>query len=388
MSARLRLVVLSVSTPILAFALIGGFFGKATAGQDTYVHLRVLEDVVSLISNNYVEEVDLDGVMEGAKRGLADGLDPDSSFLTPAEVRALDEQAPLGPGDVGITLTRQYYLRVVAVRDGSPAAEAGLTTGDFIRGIDGQPTRDLSLFAGQRLLDGPIGSPVELTLIRGSAAEPHVIELVRVARPTLEPTSRMLEPALGYVRVPSFDGDVAQALRARVEESRAAGATRLIVDVRRNAEGSLEAGVAAARLFVPRGPLASRRARGELIEQLEARADDDVFTLPLAVLVDRGTSGAAEVFAAALVGNDRADLIGERTLGRTAEQKLVRLPDGSGLWMSWALYEGPSELPIHGAGVQPTVEVEAPDVEFGEPLPEQDPILDAAIEHLAARQAA
>lgn len=389
MTSRLRLVVLSVSTPILAFALIGGFFGKATAGQDTYAHLRVLEDVVSLISNNYVEEVDLDGVMKGAMRGLADGLDADSSYLTPAEVREMGEREPAAPGDLGLTLTRQYYLRVVAARDGSPAAKAGLMTGDFIRGIDGQPTRDMSLYAGQRLLDGPVGSTVELTVIRGSAAEPHVIDVVRVARSTPEPSARLLQPTIGYIRVPSFGvSDLAAALQARVEEMQAAGATRLVIDIRHSAEGPLMAGVAAAQLFVSSGTLASRVARDEVLEQIDATADGTVFTLPVVLLVDHGTSGAVEVFAAALVGNDRAELVGERTLGRAADQKLVRLPDGSGLWMSWALYQGPADLSIHGTGLVPTIEVEGPDVEFGEPLPDKDPILDAAIAHLTAKKAA
>ena len=390
MSSRLRLVVLSVSTPILAFALVGGFFSRIASGQDTYTHLRIFEDVVSLISTNYVEEVELDRVMAGAMRGLADGLDPDSSHLTPDEVRGLEASNPSPTGEVGISLTRQYYLRVVAARDGSPAAEAGLMTGDFIRGIDGIPTRDMSLFAGQRMLQGPVGSTVELTVIRGSAAEPHVIELVRVAPPAnvpSVPSARLLQPTLGYIRILAFDDQVAQELRDRVDEMQRAGATRLIIDIRRNAEGPLSAGVAAARLFVADGTLASREARGKVLERLEARSDDGAIDLPLVLLANRGTSGAAEVFAAALAGNDRAELVGERTLGRTAEQKLVKLPDGSGLWMSWARYEGPGDLTIHGTGVSPSIAVDEPSVEFGE-TPDGDPVLDAAIESLSARETA
>ena len=166
-----------------------------------------------------------------------------------------------------------------------------------------------------------------------------------------------------------------------------AGATRLIIDIRRNAEGPLSAGVAAARLFVADGTLANREARGEVLERLEARSDDGAIDLPLVLLTNRGTSGAAEVFAAALAGNDRAELVGERTLGRTAEQKLVKLPDGGGLWMSWVRYEGPGDLTIHGTGVSPSIAVDEPSVEFGE-TPDGDPVLDAAIESLSAREAA
>jgi carboxyl-terminal processing protease len=144
MTFRTRLVVLLVSTPLVAFAVVGGLLGKTVTREESYQHLRIFEDVVSLIVNNYVEEVEVDRVMEGAMRGLADGLDPDTSYLTPAEVSLVERKVEPEPGDVGIELTRQYYLRVIAARDGSPAARAGLHTGDYVRVIDGEPTRHMS----------------------------------------------------------------------------------------------------------------------------------------------------------------------------------------------------------------------------------------------------
>src|SRR5437870_9957345 len=176
MTTRTRLSVLLISTPLLAFIVFGGM-GKASGGDATFQHLRVFEDVVSLILNNYVEDAKVDKVMEGAMRGLADGLDPDSAYLTPADVRALDSAAAAPAGDVGIELTRQYYLRVIAARDGSPAAKAGLQTGDYLRAIDGKPTRDMSAFEGMRLLRGAPASRVSLTIIRGNAAEPRQFDL-------------------------------------------------------------------------------------------------------------------------------------------------------------------------------------------------------------------
>ena len=129
--------------------------------------------------SNYVEEVKVDHVMEGAMRGLADGLDPDSAYLNAKQVKALEAGETLPDGDVGLELTRQYYLRVIAARDGSPAAKAGLQTGDYVRAIDGKPTRDMSVFEGTRLLRGQPGSKVTLTVIRGNAADPHEVTLVR-----------------------------------------------------------------------------------------------------------------------------------------------------------------------------------------------------------------
>ena len=120
-------------------------------------HLRVFDDVVELVMSNYVEDVKVDSAMEGALRGLADGLDPDSAYLDAKQVKPVAAGDAPPDGDVGLELTRQYCLRVIAARDGSPAAKAGLQTGDFVRAIDTKPTRDMSVFEGARLLRGAAG---------------------------------------------------------------------------------------------------------------------------------------------------------------------------------------------------------------------------------------
>src|SRR5260221_5072176 len=119
MSARTRLIVMTISAPVIAFAIVGGFLGKVMAREGTYQHLKIFEDVVSLIASSYVEEANIDKVMRGAMHGLADGLDPDSAFLTPDEAKQVEAGTPLAAGDVGIALTRQYYLPVIAVCDDS-----------------------------------------------------------------------------------------------------------------------------------------------------------------------------------------------------------------------------------------------------------------------------
>src|SRR6202011_6196969 len=143
-SSRTRVIVMSITAPVVAFAILGGFLGKVMAREDTYQHLKIFDDVVSMISNYYVEEADIDKVMRGAMHGLADGLDPDSAYLTPAEVKQVEANTPLPPAGVGLELTRQYYLRVIAARDNSAAAKAGLRTGDYIRAINDAPTREMS----------------------------------------------------------------------------------------------------------------------------------------------------------------------------------------------------------------------------------------------------
>ena len=122
MTSRTRTFVLAISIPVIAFVIVGGYLGQALAKDDTYQHLRVFEDVVSLVLNNYVEEVDVTDAMKGAMKGLADGLDPESAFLSPDLAKTVQSDDSATLADVGVTVTRQYYLRVVSARDGSPAA--------------------------------------------------------------------------------------------------------------------------------------------------------------------------------------------------------------------------------------------------------------------------
>ena len=367
MTLKTRLSVLLISTPVLAFVIIGGLIGDASArsGEQTYQHLRVFEEVVSLVLTNYVEEVKVDRAMEGAMRGLAEGLDPDSAYLNATQVRDLEAGTPLPEGEVGVELTRQYHLRVIAARDGSPAARAGLQTGDYVRGIDGKPTRDLSAFEGTRLLRGQPGSKVTLTIIRGNAADPHEVVLVRERATGPQVSGRMLAGNTGYVRIASFRTGVAD-------------------DVRRTAEGALDNGIAVARLFVTSGTLATRSGRDPKAgsEAIVAKAGDGEVTMPAWLLVSNGTSGAAEIFAAALGGNSRAELVGERTLGRAGVQKLVKLPENRGLWLTYAKYLAPGGEAIQGKGLKPDVPVDESDVEFGAPAPEKDVVLEAALERL------
>jgi carboxyl-terminal processing protease len=387
MTSRTRLWVLAISTPVIAFALVGGLIGRVMARDSTYQHLRIFQDVVSLVVDNYVEEVDIRTAMRGALRGLTDGLDADSTYLTPELVKAFESGTPAGPADTGLDLARGYYLRVISVRPDSPADRARLRTGDFIRAIDGRVTRDVSPFEGMRLLQGAPGSSVDLLVIRGNAADPHEVTLTR-ERPAPTPiASRMADATTGLIRVVEFGEDTGARLAEAVRTLGTSGATSFVIDLRGNSRGDLDHGIAAARPFVPTGTLVVKEQKDGKA-RVAAETGDGAIKARLVLLVDQGTAGAAEVFAAALDANSRAELIGERTLGRAARQRLAKLPDGSGLLLTTERYLGPTDTAIHERGLVPDIEITQPEVEFGAAPPAVDRMLDRALAHLAQQKAA
>jgi carboxyl-terminal processing protease len=389
MSSRTRVIVMSISAPVIAFAIVGGFLGKVMAREDTYQQLRMFDDVINLITNNYVEPVNADKVMHGAMHGLADSLDADSAYLSSDQVKQLESRTAPPSGGVGLELTRQYYLRVIAARDGSPAAKAGLQSGDYVRAIGDQPTREMSVWEGMRALAGAPGTKVSVTIIRGgNAADPHVIELTREAMAPSAVSGRSIAAGVGYVRIAAIGPNTAQQVRAQVADLTKNGASKLIVDVRRTATGTPEEGLAIARLFVAKGTLAMRDGKAGARETIATGSGDGAVTTPAVVLIDTGTAGAAELFASALSGNGRADLIGEHTMGRAAVQKLIKLPDGTGLWLSTMRYLMPDGTPLHEKGLEPKVAVDEPTTDFGQVPPTTDPVLEKALEQFSAKRAA
>jgi len=387
MTSRTRLWVLLISTPVIVFAILGGYLGQVMAKDDTYQHLRVFEDVVSLVLNNYVEEVDVKKAMKGAMNGLADNLDADSGFLPSTVASAYEASAPAGPADVGIELSRQYYLRVISVRDGSPAAKAGIRSGDFIRAIDKRSTKDISIYEGDRMLHGQPGSKVSLLVIRGNAADPHEIDLTRERGAAPELTSKMADATTGYIHIVEFSKRAPVQVKQAIDALAKTGATRYILDLRGATRGDLDDGLAAARLFVKTGTLAVRESKANK-ETVSAQTGDGAVAAPVVLLVDQSTARAGEVFAAALDGNKRAEMIGEHTVGSAAKQRLVKLPDGSAMLLSYLRYLAPDGNAIHEKGLQPEVQVDEPDVEFGATAPTTDPTLQRAVEYFTQKKAA
>lgn len=431
MSRRARVLIFLVSTPLVIIVAVGGLLGAGRAPvQQGLPHLRVFQDVVGLILKAYVEPPNVDKVMDGAMKGLVDGLDPDTSYLTPDDVRAIDAKTPLPEGDLGLVISRQFYLRVIGVRDGSPAQRAGLQTGDFIRAINDAATRDMSEFAGNRLLHGAPGSKVTLLIIRnGNTGDPHPVELVREVPKNDRAEGKRLPGGEAYVRVSSFGPGAADALRSAVTATGPAATKGVIIDLRDVADGPPEEGIAAARLFVKSGTIAIRAGRPTVLAsgnsstavtggtngtvrgatqapsttppptappqttrptipdsavKTVAAPGDGALGMPVVLLVSNGTAHAAEIFAAALSNNKRATLVGEPTAGLAGVQRLVRLPEGHGLMLTTERYLQTDGVPIHSRGLRPNVLVEIPTIGFEEQKPTTDPVLDRGIKELTS----
>jgi carboxyl-terminal processing protease len=381
MSPRGRLVVALVSTLLVGYVAVGSLLGRVL-GDTTYGQLAVFNEVVRLVLDAYVEPVNIDRAMTGARIGLTDALDGDSAYLDPEELRAYQQAPSEADADIGVVLTRRFsFLMVAAARAGSPAAKAGVKPGDIVKTIDGRHSRTLSPPAGQRLLRGGPGSIVKLTLLR-AGSDPIDLSVVRERLTAVAPEHKVLPDGTGYLKVAEFTPRTAEEVKTAIDTLRRSGAPALVLDLRGSGAGAPADGLKVAELFL----------KGGTIGKLEGpRAEEQVFTAdparsawdhPLAVLVDTGTGGAAEVVTAAVLDAGRGAIVGEHTFGRAGVQKLVPLPEG-GLLLTVGKYVSPKGTAIHGKGIEPTVVVDVPEREDDDQAaPAGDPILDKALEVL------
>src|SRR5712692_4217183 len=316
MSSRMKYTVVSTSTCLTLMLLVGLVIGRSASADDTYKHLGVFSDVVSRIKSEYVEEPDMKSVTLGALNGMLEAIDPFASYLNADQYKEYLKNKDLKRADVGLILSKKYgYLGevgIVSAIPGSPAAKAGLSTGDMIETIGGVATRDMPLAFASMLLRGEAGSTLELTVIRTRHPEPAPLKLTRVAV-TLPPVeTRMLDNKIGYINVDALSPELVRQVAASVQQLQKDGALKLMLDLRNVSTGTPEDGVALANLFLSKGRIAYLVGQKVPRQNFEADPAKAITTLPLAVLVNRGTASAAEVAAAALQDNKRAQLVGER----------------------------------------------------------------------------
>ena len=384
MSRFFQRLVFVLSAAVFAALGLGFFLGEfgwlgVHAGQQdgAYRQIAVYRQVLSKIQSEYVTEPSIGDVTTGALHGLLESLDADSSYLTPTEYKIYKERPATGVAQVGITVSKRFgYATIVSVLPGSPADKEHLSDGDVIESIGEQSTRELSLAVIRLLLEGKPGTTIALSVVRPRKADPDKVTLTRsiTAQPALaeqqyeNSTILYLKPgALTTVRV----DEIAARIKA------AGKGHKVLLDLRDSSGGDAEQGLRLANFFVKDGTLAA--LEGQKFSRQTMTADPAKFLTdaPLAVLVNRGTYGPAELAAAAIEDAKRGDVVGERTFGEGSVQKTLELPDGAALLLTVAKYQTPGGKKIQDEAVTPTVlvgqtideeEDETPAVKGDEPL--------------------
>ncbi|MGA2419899.1 MAG: S41 family peptidase [Candidatus Acidiferrum sp.] len=357
-TARVGVVVASVV--IMGYAGIGHVLGR-TPDDRAYKSLTVYGEVLQKIQQDYVDEPNMRLVTAGALHGLLESLDSESGYLTPPEYDEYKKklQNP-GTGETGLTISKRFgYVMVISVLPDSPGNKAGIRSGDIFESISGFTTREMSVGQAQNLLTGPVGTDVKVAVIRRGKATPEDVELQRAKLVPAKIISQKADADILVLRLPSLDPGRAEELRARLTEAEKQGIHKVIVDVRECGRGPVSEGIAAARLFVPSGTLITLKGQTVSTQVFSAEPNKVAWKGPLSLLTDSTTSGAAEVFASAIVANHRGDVVGERTFGLASEQKLITMDNGAAMVLTVANYYNPSGKSILEEGVTPTEVVHA-----------------------------
>jgi carboxyl-terminal processing protease len=392
----------SSSTCLTLLLLIGSVMSKGASTDDHYKYVGVFSDVVAKINTDYVEEPDMKSVTLGALNGMLEAIDPFASYLNAEQYKDYLKNKDVKRGDLGLILSKKSgYVGVVGVVPNSPAAKAGLSTLDMIESIKGIATRDMPLAYASMLMQGDAGSTVELSVWRTRRPEPQTVKLTR-ALLTLPPVdSKMLADGVGYVNIDALSPEHVKQVAAAVQGLEKQGAKKLLIDVRNCAMGGPEEGVALANLFVKQGRISYLKGQRVPQQNFDADASKAITGLPLVVLTNRGTAGAAEILATAVKDNKRGDVVGERTYGDAAQRKAIGMDDGGAIILSVAKYYGADGKAIQDTGVLPGTVVQEADSQVdyddnGEPILdnadqqpqkqkklEDDPIVKKGLEILA-----
>jgi carboxyl-terminal processing protease len=364
-----------LSGVVSAYAVVGGlpFVGGllATSAQqpvsDSTAQLRIVESVLNHIQNDYVDDPNMEKVRLGALRGLAGGLDPYSSFLTAEQVKAFEANKQANKVGIGAEFSQiSGYLYVISAIKGSPADKAGIKPGDFIEYIDNKATRDISLYDARQLVNGDAGSTVALRVLR-SGEKPQTIKVVRGTYKVPTAESRIEAGKVGVVKVYSLEDGEGADIRTQVQSLTKQGVSKIVLDLRGVAAGSLQEGVNVANLFIREGELAKVIGRdNKVVTTYTADASKTIFDGQMAVLIDIGTAGAAEAVASAVLERKRGEVIGEKSFGSGTEQKLFTLKSGEGLLLTVSKWASAGGTPFLGEeratmGIKPSIEVKRPD---------------------------
>jgi carboxyl-terminal processing protease len=358
MTNRIRVTLISVSSLLVFYIVLGGLLGKSeSTSEKTYRDLGVYSEVLNRIRIDYVTEPNLQKVTDGAIRGLLEALDPYSTYFTAAEYQDYLKHPDPGPADVGIFLSKRMgYATVISVLPGSPAEKAGVRAGDLIDRVEGSATRELSVVQIQRLLAGAPETALKLYVVREARGEPEPITMTRTILNYPPVVAKIVDEEGGYLRVSTFEKGKAKQIAAKLKELEANGALKIILDLRNCAGGDVQEAIDTASLFLDKGLITYLSGQRYPRQDITAHPTDSaVCNLPLAVLINQSTAGPAELVASAVLGNKRGEVVGVRSFGVGVLQKTIPVGDGSALLLSVAKYYGPDGKAIDDNGITPSV---------------------------------
>jgi carboxyl-terminal processing protease len=356
MSKTTKLIVLTLSFVLATFVVVGGLGVRANSNDDgSYRQLGVYSEVLSRIRTEYVEEPNIPSVTSGALHGLLESLDANSSYLDPTEYKDY-KQRKEGKAGIGAAVSKRYgYAAVIAVIPGGPADKAEIESGDIIEAIEGKTTRDMSLAEIDGLLTGNPGSTVNVSVVRPRRAQPVKSVLTRAIVTDPPVSDKMMEDGIAYIKVDDFPKGRSQEIATKLKAVQKEGAKKIILDLRNSGDGEESEGIATANLFLNHGTITYLQGQKYPKQIFNADPEKAVTSLPLVVLVNRGTAGAAEIVAAAVMENARGDVVGDKTFGSGSIQKVIDMPDGSALVLSVAKYYSPSGKAVQDTAITPNI---------------------------------
>lgn len=357
MSSKVKAAILVPSFLIVVFTVIGGLGVQADTNTDgAYRQLGVYSEVLSRIRSEYVEDPNIPKVTDGALHGMLEALDANSSYMDPTEYKAFKSRKIEGKATVGAAVSKRFgYAAVISVIPGGPADKAGIASGDIIEAIEGKSTREMALAEVHALLQGAPGSNLNVTIVRARRAQPAKVVITRDNVNIPSASEKMLEEGIGYVKLDAFNKGKAQEVANRVKQLTKNGAKKLILDVRDAAEGDMQEAVGVANLFLTNGTIGYLEGQKHPKETYNADPAKAITNLPVIVLVNRGTAGPGELVAAAILENNRGDVLGDKTFGSGSVQKTIELPDGAALILSTAKYYTPGGKALQDTAVTPNI---------------------------------
>ena len=346
-----------------AVVFVASFNEVRAVSSETYRQLNMFGDVFERVRAEYVEEVDDSELIEAAIQGMLSSLDPHSSFLNPKAYGEMQVHTRGEFGGLGIEVTMENGLvKVVSPIDDTPAHKAGMQSGDFIIGIDGEQVFGLTLGEAVERMRGPVNSEIVITVQRGGVEQPFDVAITRdVIR--IRSVRSKAEGEVAFIRVASFTEQTDSGVEDAMKELRkeiGEGLQGVVIDLRNNPGGLLDQAVAVSDAFLEKGEIVSTRGRGNRGGQrFNARAGDIAEGLPVVVLINGGSASASEIVAGALQDHRRAIILGTRSFGKGSVQTVIPLPGEGAMRLTTARYYTPSGRSIQAKGIEPDILVDA-----------------------------